>query len=161
MPLGADQQEQSYRYLIDEIKTNFDSDVKQVTEQVYLKLSGAYTRDETNPKFVVAYLYDDDLGASFDFRALSTDRWLKDDFVFFAIDSPSNLMAHTNEKLPLITGIFRETEKHPPGSAFHFNGQTEIQFLSTKLTLMSLVPGLREKFDKHLKEKFAIETEVA
>jgi hypothetical protein len=45
---------------MDEIKSNFDSDVKQVTEQVYLQLSGMYTRDETNPKFVVCYVYDDD-----------------------------------------------------------------------------------------------------
>jgi len=78
--------------LIDEVKSNFESDVKQVTEQMYLQLSGVYTRDETNPKFVVAYLYDDDLGASFDFRALSSDKWLKDDFVFFAVDGPSNLI---------------------------------------------------------------------
>jgi len=81
-----------------------------------------YTRDETNPKFVVAYLYEDDKGASFDFRALSSDKWLRDDFVFFAVDSPTMLREYVNGPLPAITGIFRQTESHPPGSAFHFNG---------------------------------------
>jgi len=59
MPQGADYK-QIYNFILDEIKSNFDSDVKQVTEQVYLQLSGMYTRDETNPKFVVCYVYDDD-----------------------------------------------------------------------------------------------------
>ncbi len=79
-----------------------------MTEQVYLQLSGVYTNDETNPKFVVCYIYQDDSGASFDFRALSVDRWLKDDFVFFAVDNPSDLIkTHTGGQLPAITGIFR------------------------------------------------------
>lgn len=91
MPQESTQQ-QSYNFLLDEIKSNFDSDVKQVTEQVYLQLSGVYTRDESNPKFVVCYIYEDDQGASFDFRALSSDKWLKDDFVFFAVDNPSDLL---------------------------------------------------------------------
>jgi len=44
----------------------------------------------------VCYIYEDDKGASFDFRALSADRWLKDDFVFFAVDNPSDLIkTHT------------------------------------------------------------------
>lgn len=59
MPQESSQQ-QSYNFLLDEIKSNFDSDVKQVTEQVYLQLSGVYTRDESNPKFVVCYIYEDD-----------------------------------------------------------------------------------------------------
>jgi len=100
-------------------------------------LSNIYTQDETNPKFVVCYVYDDDTGASFDFRALSSDRWLKDDFVFFAVDSPTDLIKpYIGSQLPAITGIFRADGNHPAGSAFHFNGQTEIKFLSTKLTLI-------------------------
>jgi len=118
-----------------------------------LQLSGVYVRDETNPKFVVCYIYEDDVGANFDFRALSADPWLKDDFVFFAVDNPSDLLKNPNGQLPAITGIFRQTETTPPGSAFYFNEQTEIDFLSTKLTLMSMVPGLREKYDRDIRER--------
>jgi hypothetical protein len=82
-----------------------------------------YGKDETNPKFSVCYLYDDNQGASFDFRALSSDRWLKDDFVFFAIDNPSSVLrSHIAGHLPAITGTFRQNENQPAGSAFFLNG---------------------------------------
>jgi hypothetical protein len=57
--------------------------------------------------------------------------------------------------------MFRDTEAHPSGSAFHFNGQIEIQFLPTKFTLMQLVPGLKEKFDKIMRDKLISENEIA
>ncbi len=81
--------------------------------------------------------------------------------MFFAVDNPSDLLkSPTGGQLPAITGIFREKEAHPPGSAFHFDGQTEIRFLSTKFTLMSLVPGLQEKFDKELRVKLLGQNEA-
>lgn len=62
--------------ILDEVSYNFESDVKEVSEQIFFNLGSEYTRDETNPKHVVAYLYDDDQGANIQIKALSADKWL-------------------------------------------------------------------------------------
>ena len=56
---------------------------------MFVKLADEYTSDETNPKFALAYLYDDSEGANFMFRALSAEPVLQDDFVFMAISDPT------------------------------------------------------------------------
>ena len=65
---------------------NYVSDVKEVTEKVYHSLAGASAREG---KVVVNYIYDDDEGVNFTYKAVSTDPVLADDFVFFATDGPS------------------------------------------------------------------------
>jgi hypothetical protein len=52
-------------------------------------LSREYVNDEATPKHSVVYLYDDNEGAHFLFKALSSDRWLAKDFVFMALANPS------------------------------------------------------------------------
>jgi hypothetical protein len=45
--------------------------------------------DETNPKFVIYYNYDDGQGASLLFKALSAEPLLQEDFSFMSISYPS------------------------------------------------------------------------
>lgn len=44
--------------------------------------------DEVDPKFVLAYLYNDEQGPNFDFKALSVDPELTN-IVFMAVAEPS------------------------------------------------------------------------
>jgi hypothetical protein len=41
--------------------------------------------DEQHPKFVVSYIFDDEIGPNLAFKALSVDPELTDDFAFTAI----------------------------------------------------------------------------
>jgi hypothetical protein len=45
-------------------------------------------RDEVDPKYVLAYLYNDDKGPNFDFKALSVEPELQN-IVFMAVAEPS------------------------------------------------------------------------
>lgn len=63
--------------------------MREVTEKVYNSLAGASAREG---KVVVNYIYDDDNGVDFTYKAVSTDPVLKDDFIFYATDGPSDFM---------------------------------------------------------------------
>lgn len=86
--------------ILEEIVSNFESDVKDVSEKVYYSLAAQNSRDE---KITIAYLYDG-TGVDFTFKAISADPWMKDDFIFMAIDGPSESMTQ-NSPLPAITGM--------------------------------------------------------
>jgi hypothetical protein len=51
------------------------------------------------------------------FKALSSDRWLAKDFVFFALANPTEKMTLKNE-LPMIAGAFRKTSQYKVGQTF-------------------------------------------
>ena len=57
-----------------------------------MSLSSYYTLEQEDPKFVICYLFDDGMGASLDFKALSADSLLQDDFIFMAVENPSSVM---------------------------------------------------------------------
>lgn len=61
------------KLIIDEVKSNFKHNVKEIGENLYEPLALQYAKDEDDPKHVLIYLYDDDQGASFKFRALSAE----------------------------------------------------------------------------------------
>ena len=71
--------------LMQEIEDNFESDILQVASQAFGSVSNQYVKDETKPRYVIAYLFEDDHGPNLDFKALSVDNLLKDDFVFLSI----------------------------------------------------------------------------
>ena len=73
--------------LMDEIKDNMVTDVKDVSEKVYYQLGAQNARDG---KITATYLYDGDDTVSFAFKVLSADPNLQDDYVFMAVDSPSD-----------------------------------------------------------------------
>lgn len=70
---------------------------------------------------MITYIYNDEVGPNFDFKALSADPVLKDDFVFMAVDQPSKALQQ-DEKLPGLVGRMRKTENYGAGSFFTFNG---------------------------------------
>jgi len=59
--------------VVKELIDNFKSDVLDVPESVYTTMANQIATDIDNPKYAIAYLYTDDEGPNFDFRALSID----------------------------------------------------------------------------------------
>jgi hypothetical protein len=76
------------------------------------------TQDPVSPKYVVTYLFNDEVGPNLDFKALSVDAELKQDFSFFAIQNPSTTLAEP-QNLPTIIGVMRENENYAAGSIFN------------------------------------------
>ena len=74
--------------VLEEIFSNYATDVKDVSEKVYYSLGGANSKDG---KVTVVYMYEEG-SVDFVYKALSTDPYLKDDVVFMAIDGPSASM---------------------------------------------------------------------
>ena len=72
--------------IMEEVTSNYASDVKDVSEKVYYSLGGSNSRDG---KLSVLYMYEEG-GVAFAYRALSADPYLQDDYVFMAMDSPSD-----------------------------------------------------------------------
>lgn len=66
--------------------------------------------DEEQPKYVVTYLYEDEVGPNLAWRALSVDPDLADDFVFMSIENPSTHMKMDKGKpmkMPNLVGVMR------------------------------------------------------
>ena len=60
-----------------------------MTEKIYYSLANENAR---TGKVVLNYIYDDENGVDFTYKAVSTDPILSDLFVFFATDGPSESM---------------------------------------------------------------------
>jgi len=63
----------------------------------------------------------DNASVDFSFKALSTEPYLKDNFVFMALDGPSKEMIGENT-LPAITGMLGIDEENPTPRIFNFAG---------------------------------------
>ncbi len=140
-----------FAQVMQEVTSNFHSNVKEVNEMMYRSLAADYTTAEENPKYVLVYLYDDNEGASFLFRALSAEPALQDDFVFFALSDP-NEQLYAGHTLPSVAGVMRENDQHPAQTAFHlgdFLASAQIYDYSLK-SLAQLVPELAPKLDPRL-----------
>ena len=79
-------------------------------------MSGPHAREG---KVVVNYIYDDENGVDFTYKAVSTDPILEDSFVFFATDSPSASMIGDNT-LPALVGMMPIDEENPSPRVFNF-----------------------------------------
>ena len=84
----SDDIEEIKERLLNEVKENLVTDVKDVSEKVYYSLGASNSKDG---KVSILYMYEDE-EVSFTYKALSVDPHLKDDFVFFALDGPSESM---------------------------------------------------------------------
>lgn len=80
--------EDHLKSLLLEMLDNYDSDVKQISEAAFHSMAKQITDNELSPKYVVCYLFDDDIGISLAIKALSMDLELKEDFEFLAIEKP-------------------------------------------------------------------------
>ena len=101
--------------VLEEIHTNYVTDVKDVSEKVYYSIGAQNSRDG---KITVLYIYEDG-GVDFTFKALSTDPYLMDDFVFMALDGPSDSMKN-DQVLPAVTGMLFIDEENPTPRIFSF-----------------------------------------
>lgn len=83
---------------VDEIHNNLDHRVDPIEESFIIDLAN------NNPKKVmVHYLYDDSQGVSPVVQAVSTDPWIREDFVFVAVNKPTERMLTGKVKnLPII-----------------------------------------------------------
>lgn len=71
------------------MEDNFEHEVKIVTETVFYQSARPVTNNDG--KNAIAWLYktEDEIGIPFIYKAMSMDHFMKDHFVFFAIDAPT------------------------------------------------------------------------
>lgn len=139
-----------YDTLMQEIEDNFESDILQVASQAFGSVSNQYVKDETKPRYVIAYLFEDDHGPNLDFKALSVDNLLKDDFVFLSISDPIEQIRgeFATNKLPTINGVMRDNEQYDAGAVFNLGGLEEVEFISLRRTLLQLIPDKLQEINK-------------
>lgn len=112
------------------------------------------------PKFVMTYLFNDPLkGASFDFKALSADPFLQDDYMFLAVENPSKMLTSSLQELPQILGkVRRGTVGTQEGNLFFFFNVTTTPYINLRNSLVNLVPDklkalIEDSADDVYKEK--------
>ena len=79
-------------------------------------MAGPIAREQ---KVVVNYIYDDENGVDFTYKAVSTDPLLADAFAFFATDGPSESMKADNT-LPALVGMMPIDDENPSPRIFNF-----------------------------------------
>lgn len=92
--------------IIDEIHNSIESDIKEVSEQIFNNLLVSHAVEDK--KNVLVYFYDDER-ISLHFKALSSMQILKDDFVFMSLFDPSETVTQgfQLQKLPSVAGILK------------------------------------------------------
>ena len=118
--------------IIDEIHSNFVSDVKDVSEKVYYSMAGQNARDGI---VTVLYYYDDEDGVDFKFRAVSADPYLQEGFAFMALDGPSASLVGEGS-VPGVQGMLIIDEENPSPRVFNFAGLSTIQYREVVNTLL-------------------------
>lgn len=97
--------------LVTEVLHNdFSHEVTEINENYFNELAQKYTKEEN--KTLIFYLYDDVKGVDINFKALSVDPWMEDDFAFVSIHNPSDKL-RDGENLPTVAGALRETYDTP------------------------------------------------
>lgn len=72
--------------VMEEVISNYETDVKDVSDQIYYQLGGANAREG---KITVLYMYENE-SVDFVYKAVSMDPDLQNDFVFMALDGPNS-----------------------------------------------------------------------
>ena len=88
----------------------------------------------------------------FKFKALSSDPWLQDDVVFFAVDGPEEMLTQ-GFPLPGVAGLMPITEEHPEPRQFHLKGLKEIHYNEIKRSVLETIPGKFEEWATHELQK--------
>lgn len=134
--------------ILEEIMSNYETDVKDVSEKVYYSLAAQNARDGI---ISVAYLYDGS-GVDFTFKAVSADPWMKDHFVFYAIDGPSESMTQ-GASLPTVSGMLEIDEENPSPRLFNFQGMTKVHYAEVLKNLLQMKPSRYEAFEEEWRMK--------
>ena len=110
-----------------------------MTEKIYYSLANENAR---TGKVVVNYIYDDENGVDFTYKAVSTDPILSDLFVFFATDGPSASMKSQAERLPALVGMLPIDEENPSPRIFNFQGLNAVSgnYKGVVATLLQMFP---------------------
>lgn len=89
-------------------------------------MAGANSR---GGKTTIVYMYDgnEEQKVDFKYKALSSDPWLQDDFVFTAVDGPDDTLLGGNP-LPGVGGLMVKDEANPAPRQFHLSGLKEIHY---------------------------------
>ena len=145
----AGETDEIYQAVMEEIRSNYETDVKDVSEKVYYSLGAQNSRDG---KVTVLYMYEDDSGVNFTYKALSTDPHLRDDFVFMALDGPSDQIKN-DQLMPAITGMLFIDEENPTPRIFNFQGMTDVDFMAIKRTLLQMFPEKLEAWEEEQRIK--------
>ena len=145
----AGETDEVYQAVMEEIRTNYETDVMDVSEKVYYSLGAQNSRDG---KVTVLYMYEDDSGVNFTYKALSTDPHLRDDFVFMALDGPSDQIKN-DQIMPAITGMLFIDEENPTPRIFNFQGMTDVDFMAIKRTLLQMFPEKLEAWEEEQRIK--------
>lgn len=134
--------------VLEEIENAFTSDVKDVSEKVYYSLGAQNSRDG---KITVLYMYDDEK-VDFTYKAVSADPFLQDDYVFMALDSPSDSL-RGDSTLPAIQGMLFIDEENPTPRIFNFAGLKEVHYFEVIKALMTVLPGKWEEYEQAMLQK--------
>ena len=134
--------------VIEEVHSNYESDVKDVSEKVYYSMGAQNSRDG---KITVCYMYEEG-GVDFTYKALSADPYLKESFVFMAIDSPGASMKQ-DQVLPAVTGMLTIDDENPTPRIFSFQGMVEVHYREVLNTLLQMFPEQYEQYEEDQKVK--------
>lgn len=119
-----------------------------MSEKVYYSLAAANARDG---KITIVYLYDG-TGVDFTFKALSADPWMQDDYVFMAVDGPSDNM-RAGSPLPAIQGMLTIDEENPAPRVFNFQGMTSVVYSEVIKNLLQMIPSKYEAFEEEWRKE--------
>lgn len=92
------------------IHEEYKHEVLEISEKILNNLAHQYTYEDN--KNLVMYLYDDENGVDINYKALSQDSWLQDDFAFVSIYNPSEKLRN-EETLPSVAGYLKAQANTP------------------------------------------------
>lgn len=99
-----------------------------------------YAKDE---KVTVLYYYNGGDGVDFVYKAISSDPYLKDDFIFMAVDGPSDSLV-ADGTVPGIQGMMPINEENPAPRIFSLSGLLKVKYREVVNSLLKFFP---EKFE--------------
>lgn len=103
------------------MEDNFDHEVKNISEKVFYTTSRQITQKEG--KHCLTWMYNDDNGIPFVYKALSMDPIMRDHFVLFAIDTPADTSLTSGcNSLPCMMGMLVIDEENPSPRIFNLEG---------------------------------------
>lgn len=135
--------------VLEEIHSNYETNVNNVSEKVYYQVGAQNSRDGI---ITVLYIYEGGESVDFTYKALSMDPYLQEGFAFMALDGPSDEIRN-GQALPAITGMLFIDEENPTPRLFHFSGMGKVHYREVVHTLLKMFPEKFEAFEEEMRVK--------
>jgi len=135
--------------VLEEVMDGYTTDVKDVSEKVYYSLGAQNSKDGI---VTVLFMYAGGTQIDFTYKAVSSDPFLQDDYVFMAIDDPSDSLRN-DQSLPAISGMMPIDEENPTPRIFNFSGLQKVHYFEVIKALLSMVPGKWESYEQEMLAK--------